>query len=221
MTCDDESAIKEEKKQLREKIKKSFNLECNIEIVHTARTLQSDASYCKTFLEGLYFYKDAKTVFGYVSTDVEFPTSQLLKQVLKDGKILALPRVDGKYLQFCQVKLEGENLSPLQKGAFGIIEPKDSAPILFDQRSKSTSEKAEDLLPLLVLVPGRAFTLDGARLGYGGGFYDRFFSALFASVARSSVFLAGLCFSFQVLPHLPTDVHDVLVDKVLTLNESL
>ena len=211
----DENIIKEEKKSLRSKIKAKFKEECNLEIVKTVHSLQEDTSYCKHFLRRISAYKDAKTVFGYVSMDVEFPTVQLLKQILKDGKTLVLPRVQGQDLYFCQVQLKSEELFPLQKGAFGIMEPTIDAPILFPQK-EGLKEQLEVFSPFLVLVPGRAFSFAGERLGYGGGFYDRFFSSLFSSCDRSSVSLVGLCFSFQVLSSIPLGKYDVLVDEVIT-----
>ena len=208
----DEVAIKEEKKRLRSEIKEKFKTKQSIDIMKAVSSLQEDASYCKSFLEGLSSYKSAKTVFGYVSTDVEFPTMPLLVQIIKDGKTLVIPRVDGKNLQFCQVHLKDGMLSPLQKGAFNIMEPCEEAPILFPQ----TKEKLRELLPLIVLVPARAFSPKGKRLGYGGGFYDRFFHSLFSYCDSSLVSLIGLCFSFQLFPDIPLGKYDVLVNEVIT-----
>lgn len=63
----------------------------------------------------------------------------------------------------------------------------------------------------LILVPGLAFTLDGHRLGRGGGYYDRLLAVLPSRAAR-----IGVCFSFQVVPGLPMENHDELVDAVVT-----
>ena len=61
----------------------------------------------------------------------------------------------------------------------------------------------------LCLVPGLAFSADGARLGYGKGYYDTFF-------ARHSVLKLGLCYDFQLVPQVPTQPHDVRMDGILT-----
>lgn len=204
--------IKEEKIQLRRVIKAKFAEKQNIEIIKMSHFLQEEASYCENFLNRISSYKCAKTVFAYVSMDVEFPTMQLLKQIIRDEKILAVPRVDGKNLKFCQVHLENYEIVPLKKGAYNIMEPSMDAPILFP----GEKEKLKELLPITVLVPGRAFSMKMARLGYGGGFYDRFFSTLFASCDRSLISLIGLCFSFQVLKDIPIGKYDVLVDEVFT-----
>ncbi len=63
----------------------------------------------------------------------------------------------------------------------------------------------------LILVPGLAFSRDRHRLGRGGGFFDRLLSG-----RAANAFKLGLCFSFQMLDHVPTEGHDVLMDAVIT-----
>ena len=67
-----------------------------------------------------------------------------------------------------------------------------------------------DLLDALI-VPGLAFTLDGKRLGYGGGYYDKLLSN-----KAFKAFTIGFCFSFQIKKDLPTESHDKKVDHVIT-----
>lgn len=66
----------------------------------------------------------------------------------------------------------------------------------------------------LVIVPGVAFTTSRDRLGYGRGCYDRFFNNLFKVQTRHATTVA-LAFKEQIVPHLPTDSHDVKMDIVL------
>ncbi len=66
----------------------------------------------------------------------------------------------------------------------------------------------------LLLVPGLAFTREGDRLGYGGGYYDRLLASL-----PSHVPTVALAFPEQILPSLPTEAHDVRVQSVLTMQE--
>ena len=78
------------------------------------------------------------------------------------------------------------------------------------------SPKSENDLHLpdsidLILVPGLAFSRDRHRLGRGGGFFDRLLSGRAANAYK-----VGLCFSFQMLEHVPTEGHDVLMDAVVT-----
>lgn len=82
-----------------------------------------------------------------------------------------------------------------------------------------------DLLPLapatldVILVPGVAFDATGARLGRGGGFYDRFLAV--AKAAHPGVVFAGICFDEQVVDFVPVDAHDVRVDMILTPTRTL
>ena len=73
------------------------------------------------------------------------------------------------------------------------------------------SDVCFSLTPTLVLVPGLAFTRDGARLGRGGGFYDRLLNGQAANAIKF-----GICFEFQVVDFVPSETHDVLLDAVVT-----
>ena len=87
-------------------------------------------------------------------------------------------------------------LRDLSPGAYGILEPKEA-------------EAYQDEANALCLVPGLAFSADGARLGYGKGYYDTFF-------AQHPVLKLGLCYDFQLVPQVPTQPHDVRMDGILT-----
>ncbi len=65
--------------------------------------------------------------------------------------------------------------------------------------------------PDMIVVPGLAFTVDGRRLGQGGGWYDRFLPG-----RRADCTTIGVCFAPQLLDHLPTDKYDVVLDAVVT-----
>ena len=204
--------IREEKNKLRCDVKNIINSSLGKAIMQNANMLQEDEAYCRDFLKRMSSYKEAKTVFAYVAMNDEFPTMNLLKRIIKDGKTLALPVVDGKNLIFREVTLEGDSIGCLKKGAYGILEPSDETPILFPNNSKMLSK----LLPLTVIVPARAFSNKGERLGHGGGFYDRFFASLFSLADKAFISLVGVCFSFQILPFIPCGRYDILVEQVLT-----
>ena len=204
--------IKEENTRLRAEIKAIINSPQGKAIMQNAYMMQEDEEYCRNFLSKISSYREAKTVFAYVAMDDEFPTNNLLKMIIKDGKTLSLPVVDGKNLIFREVKLEKGDIVPLKKGSYGILEPSDEAPILFPNNAEILSK----ILPLTVIVPARAFSNKGERLGHGGGFYDRFFASLFSLADKAFISLTGVCFSFQILPSIPRGRYDVLVDQVLT-----
>lgn len=139
-------------------------------------------------LAALDAYAAAKVVLAYSARPGEPDTDGLLGRVAADGKQLVLPR------------LEGTGIVPaclgggLMVGAHGILEP--------------TGEPVDPADIDLVVVPGLAFTVDGGRLGRGGGHYDRFLAGL-------PVATVGVCFAEQLVDELPLDPHDVRVDVVL------
>ena len=137
-------------------------------------------------------YRQARTVYGYYSCNQEVCTGEILLHALADGKGVALPRVCGKELRFFLVP----DLSAVEKGFSGIMEPVKGGPEAEDPQA-------------LVLVPGLAFDPRGYRVGYGGGYYDRF-------LAREPDHpTVALCYDFQMLTAVPAEVHDIPVELVL------
>lgn len=137
-------------------------------------------------------YQNARTLYGYMSYNQEVRTLPILEQALRDGKRVAIPKCYGDEMRFIFM----EDLSLVVKSNCGIPEPVDDDPVADDETA-------------LVLIPGMAFDLQGHRVGYGGGYYDKF---LTAEPHHPTV---ALCFDFQVLPRLETEEYDVPVDLVL------
>jgi len=137
-------------------------------------------------------YRNAKTIYGYLPYNQEVRTVPLLERAQQDGKRVAVPKVYGEDMRFVYL----DDLSAVAPGSFGIPEPIADAPVAGDPTA-------------LVLMPGLAFDPQGNRMGYGGGFYDRFLERepMHPTVA--------LCYDFQMLPHLETQAHDIPVDLVL------
>ena len=119
-------------------------------------------------------------------------TIPLLRQALLDGKQVAVPKVYGDEMRFILLP----DLDRVARGYSGIPEPIDDGPVADDPTA-------------LVLMPGLAFDKDGRRIGYGGGFYDKF---LTAEPAHPTV---ALCYDFQIVPHIPAEEFDVPVGRVL------
>jgi 5-formyltetrahydrofolate cyclo-ligase len=134
-------------------------------------------------------YQQAETVMAFVSFNGEPDTDPLFARLTVEGKRLVLPRVDPEGL----VVAAGD--TPRVASRFGVQEP--SGPPI------DPSEVD------LVIVPGLAFTTTGDRLGYGGGYYDRFLPML----AAPSV---GVCFVDQLVDELPLASHDVPVGAVIS-----
>ena len=137
-------------------------------------------------------YKNAKTIYGYLPYNQEVRTIPMLEQALKDGKRIAVPKVFGDEMKFIYLN----DLSKIEKGYCDIPEPIEDGPVADDTTA-------------LVLMPGLAFDSEGHRIGYGGGFYDRF-------LAREPGHpTLALCYDFQMVEHLDTEEFDVPVDCVL------
>ena len=137
-------------------------------------------------------YKNAKTIYGYLPYNQEVRTVPMLERALADGKRVAVPKVFGDEMKFVYIT----DLSRVEKGYAGIPEPVDDGPEANDPTA-------------LVLMPGLVFDPKGHRIGYGGGFYDRF---LAKEPAHPTV---ALCYDFQMLPELQTEEFDIPVDCVL------
>ena len=137
-------------------------------------------------------YRRSSTIYGYLPYNQEVRTVPMLEQALKDGKRVAVPKVYGDEMKFIYLT----DLSRVAPGYAGIPEPVDDAPVADDPTA-------------LVLMPGLAFDPQGHRIGYGGGFYDRFLAA------EPEHPTLALCYDFQMLPKLETEEFDIPVDTVL------
>lgn len=150
-------------------------------------------------------YRRANVILSYRSFRSEVGTEEFNREVLRQGKLLYLPKTYSreKCIRFYAV----EDLSRLKKGYQGIWEPEgaSSAEIRFGERPD------EDRSGILMVMPGAAFDADGYRMGYGGGYYDRYVSRY--GKWFTSVFIA---FREQGVPVLPREEHDVKPDYTLT-----
>lgn len=144
-------------------------------------------------------------VCGYISVRGELNTLPILKRAAAEGKTVALPVTVTEALEGRMVfrALPGGDLTRLTPARFGIPEPDGSCPALI----------GEDLTDALVLVPALAFDEGGYRLGYGGGYYDRFLDRL--STAGVPVTATGPVFSVCRTPILPREPHDRPVDIII------
>lgn len=143
------------------------------------------------------FYKDAKTILVYVSFNGEVETHRFIKYALKDGKNICIPKVLSKEDGMKAIKID--SFDELKKGAYGILEP------------KNLTKKIEEKDIELILIPGVAFDKNGGRIGYGGGFYDKFLKKV-----RKDTFKIALAYDFQILDEVPLEEHDVKIDGIIT-----
>lgn len=137
-------------------------------------------------------YRRAKTIYGYLPYNQEVRTIPMLERALAEGKRVAVPKVYGEEMRFIYMT----DLSQVAKGYAGIPEPIADGPVAQDPTA-------------LMLMPGLAFDRQGHRIGYGGGFYDKF-------LAREPDHpTLALCYDFQMVPQVDTQTFDIPVDTVL------
>ena len=141
-------------------------------------------------------WRKATIVAGYVSLGDEADVAPLLGQLAGQGVDLVLPAVAGRdaALEFRRWKPE----DPLESGLFATQHP---------------GETAERATPDLLLVPLLAYDLEGGRLGYGGGYYDRTLEALRAAGPVTAV---GIGYAAQRMDGLPRETHDQPLDWIVT-----
>ena len=146
-------------------------------------------------IRSLCEYQICETLLAYVSYRQEAGTRYLIEEAWQDGKTVAVPRVNGCEMDFYKIR----SFDSLTPGAMGIPEPSDT-----DDKLSDYPEEA------LVIIPGVAFDRNRHRIGYGGGYYDRFLSD------HPGMKRLAVAFDFQVLDEIPADEHDVSPDLIVT-----
>ncbi len=174
-----------DKKELRRQIKEKKRQ-------MTPQQIESASACLGELLAATEQYRQAKTVYGYLPYNQEVRTTPMLERALQEGKRVAVPKIYGDEMKFVYL----DDLSKVEKSSFGIPEPVLDEPIADDPTA-------------LVLMPGLAFTKAGERIGYGGGYYDKF---LANEPDHPTV---ALCYDFQIVDKIPTDDYDIPVDFVL------
>ena len=140
-------------------------------------------------------WEDADIIYTYVSMGNEPYTRGLINASLVAGKRVCVPRIFGKDMRFIEIR----SVNELVPGTWGIMEPPDGGVY-------------EDS-PGLVIVPGIVFGEDFVRVGYGAGYYDRFFEG---HAPGDGWILAAIGYEFQVYPSLPVEEFDVYMDALVT-----
>ena len=171
-------------------------LRAEIKAKKRAMTEEQIAATSDALAQQLYAhpaYKEAKSIFGYLSYNQEVRTMPMLEQAQKDGKRVAVPKVIDDTMIFIWL----DDLSRVELGYCNIPEPIDTGPEAIDETA-------------LVMMPGLAFDPTGRRCGYGGGFYDRYLEQ------HPNHPTIAMCYGFQMFDELETDPHDIPVNYVLS-----
>lgn len=184
----DHQTIKQQKKQIRAEVKKAVSA--------------LDPDYCEAAdrkimenIISLSEYREAESIFCFVSMDTEVNTHPLIKQMLEDGKKVGVPRcLELGRMEAFRIQSMEDDLEP---GTWGILEPEESCP------------KMDPASFQLAVVPCCTCSHDGSRLGYGGGFYDRYLN-------RSQAVRAIICREKIMREDIPVEDHDLKMDIVIS-----
>ncbi|MDD2721479.1 MAG: 5-formyltetrahydrofolate cyclo-ligase [Gallionella sp.] len=150
-------------------------------------------------------YRDARTVLGYMNFGSEYASEQWVAQALTEGKRMVLPKVN-HHTNLLDLYLVDDPETQLGTGLWGIREP------LVERCERLTVINEVEF----ALLPGVGFTRDGARLGYGGGYYDK----LLASMTHRPALVAA-AYALQIMAWLPQEATDVKVAQIVTEAETI
>ncbi len=180
------------KKELRRKIIGLRDRLSGAEIEEKSRLIAAN-------LYSLPEYSGAETVMFFITFGTEVNTRPMVEETILRGKTVLAPKALPKTRELLPAEIEDWE-SDLAPGAYNIPEP-------VEDRLRPVEPHTIDLL----MVPGVAFDLEGNRLGYGGGYYDRFFNLL-----RKDTPLVALVFDLQLVGAVPVEKWDRRVDLIVT-----
>lgn len=181
-------------------------------------------------------YRESEIILAYVSYRSEVDTFMLIEQAWADGKSVFAPKVSGSEMEFWRITARED----LQEGYRGIREPVQS--VSLSDRIKencniadinTVTDKAENCAhkacKVMMWMPGAAFDMKRHRIGYGGGFYDRYLNRLAQLLRQTAsdeqpgqyfelftLTTAALAYDCQVLEQIPYEEHDVQPDFLIT-----
>lgn len=144
-------------------------------------------------------WKQANVVGITISKPPEVDTYQIIRKAWELGKQVVVPKCYPKEKKLSFRMLT--EFSQLESVYYGLLEP-------IEEQTKEVLPENIDLL----IVPGLAFTREGFRLGFGGGYYDRYLPDFLGETL-------SLCFHSQVISLFPIEKHDIPVSKIITNNE--
>lgn len=146
------------------------------------------------YVTGLREYGKAGAMFCFVGTRDEINTTPILEDALRQGKRIGVPKCAAKGIM--QVR-EIRSLEELGPGKYGILEPGPDAPVIQPEEID------------LAIVPCMSCSHDGRRLGYGGGYYDRY-------LEQSRAVKAVICRERIMREDIPVEPHDQVMDMVIS-----
>ena len=190
-------AIFNDKKALRKEILTKRS------ILDAVEKEEKDRKILDRFYDSNY-YREAKNIFIYISYDSEINTKGIINKALMDNKKIYVPRTEFKTRLMDAVEIT--SLDNLIESEYGILEPSVEEPHIDPNEID------------LIVVPGVAFDRNGGRMGYGAGFYDRYFKKINEDNMKKVIKLA-LAYDFQILEKIPMNEQDVPVNYIITEKE--
>lgn len=181
-----------EKKEIRKKV---LDIRNQIpEEVRRNKSIQIAEKLC-----GMPCFREASAVLVYRDFRSEAETTFMIEKAWESRKEVYCPRVEGKEMEFYLVR----RWEDFESGSYGIQEPKRQCPVF----------KENPDIKVLVILPGAAFDRDRHRIGYGGGYYDRYLSR------HPKLFTAAVCFEEQMTAKLPSEPFDIRPQIIVTDQE--
>lgn len=182
----------ETKKEIRNRI-------CNVRETFSTEQIKEKSKLIIDRVIQLPEYAEADHILLYADYRHEVMTKDLFVAAIADRKKVYFPKCDPEHckMEFYQII----SVRQLETGAYGIKEP----PV--DEKNRYHYHTQENTL---IIVPGVAFDVEGNRIGYGKGYYDRFLED------KRAISAVGLCFAEQLVEHIETDAYDIKMDKIVT-----
>lgn len=159
---------------------------------HTDQEIREMSRMITEKVTALPEFKNAERILAYADYNHEVQTSEIIREALRQGKEVAVPKVRGQEMDFLKIR----DLSVLEPGYFGIPEP--------------VSGEIADWQDALMVMPGVAFDTENRRVGYGGGFYDRYLEK------HPGLYTVALAFEFQIMDQVPFEPTDIRPRVIVT-----
>ena len=156
-------------------------------------------------VSGLEKFQKSTVILLYEAIRSEVETKLIYAEAKRQGKEIYYPRVEGEKMEFYRV----DETTRFDISAFGIREP-------LPESTKAYVPNSADVL--MVLMPGAVFDEEGNRIGYGGGYYDKYIHWLHQLIAEERVSKVAVSFACQVVDvgMIKREKHDIQVDCIVT-----
>ena len=177
-----------EKKEIRKQYKMLRNKMSEMEVKEKSDRI------CQNIISSNLF-QQAEKMLVYAPLGNEVDICPVMEEGWRQQKRIAFPKVFGETMRYFEIS----SFSQLEEGTFHVMEPVETNPIDWEEA--------------LVLVPGVAFDRQGSRMGYGKGYYDRFFEG------KTDCVKVGVAYELQVADQLPTEENDLPMEYLVTEKE--